>query len=84
MIWSPQRVLSNALEACDVPYGYRGGAIGLVDCDGIPAQTLVLTGTPAGVMFHPLNIWYAGAYLQRGDEVLTMSTHLGVLRNRVR
>jgi len=62
----------------------REGTIGLTDCDGIPARTLILTGTPAGVMFNLLTIWRTRAYLEPGDEVIVVATHLGVLRNRIR
>jgi len=84
MIWSPAEVVANALAGCGVAYETARGPVGLTDCAGIPARTLVLTGTPAGVMFHPLTVWRKGAYLQPGDEVVTVGSRLGVLRNRVR
>jgi 2-keto-4-pentenoate hydratase/2-oxohepta-3-ene-1,7-dioic acid hydratase in catechol pathway len=84
MIWSPAQIASRALEDCDVAYHRRDGSIGLTDCAAIPPRTLLLTGTPGGVMFHPLTLWSAGAYLGPGDEVITLASHLGVLRNRVR
>ena len=55
----------------------------LTDCDAIAAGTLILTGTPEGVMFHLLNIWSPLAYVREGDEVTAAASHLGVLRNRV-
>lgn len=84
MIWPPAAILTRALEACDTVYHREEGTLGLADCAGIPPRTLVLTGTPAGVLFHPVTLWSAGAYLGSGDEVVTTATHLGVLRNRVR
>lgn len=84
MIWSPAEIASRALENCNVDYHRSEGTVGLTDCAGIPARTLILTGTPSGVMFHPLTLWSAGAYLEPGDEVVTVATHLGVLRNRIR
>jgi len=84
MIWSPGEIASRALEACDVSYQRREGTIGLTDCAGIPPRTLILTGTPAGVMFHLLTLWSGRAYLQPGDEVITVASHLGVLRSRIR
>lgn len=83
MIWSPAEILEHALAGCSTTYQTRRGNIDLTGCDGIPAGTLVLTGTPDGVLFHPLNVWRKGAYLQRGDEVVTTGTHLGMLRNRI-
>ena len=84
MIWSPAEIVTRAFEACDVAYHRRDGTIGLTDCAGIPPRTLILTGTPAGVMFHPLTLWSKRAYLEPGDEVITVASHLGVLRNRIR
>jgi len=84
MIWSPAEITARALEDCGVSDHGREGTFGLTDCAGIPPRTLILTGTPGGVMFHPLNLWSASAYLGSGDEVVTAATHLGVLRNRIR
>jgi 2-keto-4-pentenoate hydratase/2-oxohepta-3-ene-1,7-dioic acid hydratase in catechol pathway len=84
MIWSPDEMASRALRDCEVAYQSRAGELGLTDCDGIPAGTLLLTGTPAGVMFHVLTIWAPGAYLEPGDEVWMRAPHLGALHNRVR
>jgi 2-keto-4-pentenoate hydratase/2-oxohepta-3-ene-1,7-dioic acid hydratase in catechol pathway len=84
MIWPPGEILSRALAACDDVYHAASGDVGLVDCAGLPPRSLVLTGTPAGVLFHPATLWSAGAYLEPGDEVVTRATHLGILRNRIR
>jgi len=84
MEWPPEEVLTRAFGACDVDYTTVNGAVDLTDCETIPARTLVLTGTPAGVMFHPVTIWSKRAYLVPGDEVVAAATHLGVLRNTVR
>lgn len=84
MIWSPSDIAARALEDCDVEYHRREGPVALTDCAGIPRGTLLLTGTPGGVMFHPLTLWSKQAYLGPGDEVITVSNHLGVVRNRIR
>ncbi len=84
MIWSPREILDRALADCETPYQLRDETIRISDCERIPAGTLILTGTPAGVLFHPLSLWNAAAYLRSGDEVVTVGTHLGVLRNEVR
>ena len=83
MIWSPQEILAYASAHCADDYRRRAGSVKLTDCSAIPAQSLILTGTPGGVSFHPLNIWYAGAYLQPGDRVVARGTYLGVLNNLV-
>lgn len=83
MIWPPREIVDQALAACGESYETAEGSIGLTSCGGIPAGKLILTGTPAGVAFHLLNLWRPGAYLEAGDEVITIGTGLGILRNRI-
>jgi len=83
MIWSPAEILDHALAGCAVVYHREAGTIPLTDCNGIPMRTLILTGTPGGVLFHPLTLWSKRAYLEPGDEVVTFSSRLGSLRNRI-
>jgi len=84
MIWSPAAIADRALDACHTEYTTAAGSVPLVDCAGIPARTLLLTGTPGGVAFHLVTLWAPWAYLQPGDEVVTFEPRLGVLRNRIR
>ena len=84
MIWSPSEIARRALADCQGGYRSLSGQHSLTPCDAIPAGTLLLTGTPAGVLFHPLNVWRPGAYLITGDVVTAYGAHLGMLRNHVR
>ena len=84
MIWSPLEVLNQALAGCETEYRDDEATLRLADCREIPARTLVLTGTPEGVMFSLANLWFGGAYLQPGDLVTSTGTHLGVMRNTIR
>lgn len=79
MIWRPDELIRRALDACETDFETTAGPQRLAPCDALPARTLLLTGTGAGVRFHPLNIWNPRAYLNGGDRVLTSATHLGVL-----
>jgi len=81
MVWSPQEILSNALADCQSVYTVGPDTVSIVDCDSIPAGTLVLTGTPEGVMFHATTLWNPWAYLQEGDIVTSFATYLGYTRN---
>ena len=45
------------------------------------AGTILLTGTPAEVLFHPATIWTPLAHLHSSEEVLMRAPSLGVLRN---
>lgn len=57
--------------------------VSLLPAGGIPRGTLILTGTAAGVLFKPVNIWNQGFYLQRGDHLITRATFLGHLDSRI-
>lgn len=83
MIWSPGEIARNTLAQCEAPFVSTAGEHRLTPCDAIPEATLLLTGTPAGVAFHYLNVWRASSYLRPGDRVLTYGQHLGMLANRV-
>ncbi len=77
MIWSPQQIASAALDGCEHSYESEAGEARLTDCDGINSGTLLLTGTPEGVMFRPATIWSPWAYLRPGDEVVLRAKWLG-------
>jgi 2-keto-4-pentenoate hydratase/2-oxohepta-3-ene-1,7-dioic acid hydratase in catechol pathway len=83
MIWSPVEVVRRAHQACGTTYQLGGGDYAWPPCGQFDAGTLVLTGTPAGVIFKPLNLWLGSLYLKPGDEVTVSSPGLGLLRNRV-
>ena len=84
MIWSPDEIAARALGACTQTYHRRvEQTLRLTGCDAIPAGTILLTGTPEGVLFHPATLWNPLAYLQSGDEVVVRAPGLGVLWNRV-
>ena len=83
MIWSPQQVLQKSLQQCAEQYESAGAAVSLGDCEPIKAGTVIMTGTPGGVMFNPLTIWAPWAYLGVDDVVRGYGTHLGMLTNVV-
>lgn len=57
--------------------------VSLLPTGGIPRGTLILTGTAAGVLFKPVNLWNQDFYLGRGDRVTTRATFLGHLDNQI-
>jgi 2-keto-4-pentenoate hydratase/2-oxohepta-3-ene-1,7-dioic acid hydratase in catechol pathway len=84
MIWSPERILNEALTNCKVPY-FTADAQTVVtpSCDEVPAGTMLLTGTPGGVMFNVITLWNPRSYLRAGDVVISSGTYLGLMRNTV-
>jgi 2-keto-4-pentenoate hydratase/2-oxohepta-3-ene-1,7-dioic acid hydratase in catechol pathway len=83
MIWTPRQILANALADCKSPYEVGEDILHIGDCERIPSGTLVLTGTPGGVLFKLGSLWNPAAYLQQGDVVTSFGTHLGYMRNQI-
>ena len=83
MILSLDEIVDKALNDADMLYQQGDNTIPLLPSDHIPKGTLILTGTGAGVLFKPLNIWGQQFYLQPGDVVRTQATYLGHLTNRI-
>ena len=83
MVWSPSQILAKTLADCESPYQAGEDIIHIADCEHIPAGTLVLTGTPEGVMFKLATIWSPWAYLRAGDVVTSFGTYLGYTRNEI-
>lgn len=84
MIWPPREIVSQIFRTSDRRYSYAGAEVSLLPTSGVlPPGTLLLSGTPAGVIFRPTNIWNRWMYLSPGDEVVMRSDFLGILRNRI-
>ena len=85
MMWRPVEILQQVFDRSQVPFYYRGGTVALLPPPGaLPAGTIVFSGTPAGVVFKPLNLWNPWVYLRPGDEVVVSADFLGPIRNRIR
>lgn len=83
MRWGPGDILREVFRR---PDGYRYGAsnVSLLAAGAvIPSGTILFSGTPAGVLFRPHNVWNPWHYLRPGDEVVIRSDMLGVIRNRI-
>ena len=85
MILSIEAIVAKALEDGAMPYQRGSDTVPLLPGETIRQSSLILTGTGtgAGVLFKPLNIWGQQFYLQRGDVVRTEATYLGHLVNRI-
>jgi len=78
-----EAIVSEAFEHQHDDYRKGDEPVSLLPHGRIPRGTLILTGTAAGVLFKPLNLWRQGFYLQPGDVVRTEATYLGHLENTV-
>ncbi|MCP5181834.1 MAG: fumarylacetoacetate hydrolase family protein [Pseudomonadales bacterium] len=83
MTWSATEIARQAMQACEQPYQSEAGELRIGACDRVRAGTILLTGTPAGVLFHPVTIWNPWAYLGSGDVVVARARWLGALVNTV-
>ncbi|MEZ5007288.1 MAG: fumarylacetoacetate hydrolase family protein [Chitinophagales bacterium] len=57
--------------------------VALIPKEGIKGGSMILTGTAGGVIFKPVNIWWQGIYLKKGDVVRTEASFLGNLENKI-
>jgi len=84
MAWGPAEILAEILRRRDWTFRRYEGTERLLEADGrIPAGTVIFTGTPAGVIFKPHNVWNPWIYLRPGDEVAIRASALGVIRNAI-
>jgi 2-keto-4-pentenoate hydratase/2-oxohepta-3-ene-1,7-dioic acid hydratase in catechol pathway len=83
MILKPQDIVAQSFANADAPYRRGEARVELIAGGRIPKGTLILTGTAAGVIFRPVNVWNAGVYLAPGDLVRTRADFLGEMSNRI-
>jgi 2-keto-4-pentenoate hydratase/2-oxohepta-3-ene-1,7-dioic acid hydratase in catechol pathway len=83
MIWPLAEIVSRALADDGRRYRHAGGELTLLEGETLPPRSLVLSGTPGGVIFGFGNFWRGGAYLQPEDVVISRASGLGVLRSRI-
>ncbi|MGH8454514.1 MAG: fumarylacetoacetate hydrolase family protein, partial [Nevskiales bacterium] len=84
MLWGPREMLQEIFAREDWSFRRYDGTVPLLPRTGtIPTGTIIFSGTPAGVIFKPVNLLNHWTYLQPGDEVIMRSEQLGVLKNRV-
>jgi len=78
-----EEIVTLAFERKTDQYQKADETVSLMPHANIPRGTLLLTGTAAGVIFKPLNIWNQSFYLKQGDTVRVEGTGLGHLNNTV-
>lgn len=84
MIWNPAQQLEQFFARADWTFHRGDGTVPLLpEPRRIPAGTVIFSGTPAGVVFKPHNLWAPWLYLQAGETVEIRADYLGVIRNRI-
>lgn len=84
MTWGPRQMLNEIFRRADGEFEYHDGLTPLLNAGStLAAGSIIFSGTPAGVIFRPINLWNPWLYLQPGDEVVIRADYLGVIRNRI-
>jgi 2-keto-4-pentenoate hydratase/2-oxohepta-3-ene-1,7-dioic acid hydratase in catechol pathway len=83
MILKPRDIVAQSFASAAAPYRRGEARVELMPEGRIPKGALILTGTAAGVMFRPVNIWNPRVYLAPGDLVRTRADFLGEIINRI-
>lgn len=84
MILEINDIVRQAFDQSERTFFDGDEPVRLLPQGSIPRGTLILTGTAAGVLFKPVNVWNQGFYLGRGDRVITRATFLGHLDNQIK
>jgi 2-keto-4-pentenoate hydratase/2-oxohepta-3-ene-1,7-dioic acid hydratase in catechol pathway len=84
MILEINDIVRQAFDQSERTFFDGDEPVSLLPLGRIPRGTLILTGTAAGVLFKPVNLWNQGFYLGRGDSVITRATFLGHLDNQIK
>lgn len=84
MVWGPAQMLQEIFARENWSFHRHARTVPLLPrARTLPNRAIIFSGTPAGVIFKPVNIWNHWLYLQPGDEVVIRSDQLGVLHNRI-
>ena len=84
MVWRPRKIIGEILERSELNYVHQGSPVRLLPTKGvIPSGTVIFSGTPAGVIFRPLNLWNPWVYLRAGDEVALRANFLGSITSAI-
>ena len=78
MIWQPERLVKEIFDRGGWQFNYQGKGQPLLQGENvIPERTVILAGTPAGVIFRELNFWMPWLYVGAGDRLQLFGTYLG-------
>ncbi len=83
MILKVDDIVNQAFSLKETPFYTNESSVSLLPHGKVTQGSIILTGTSAGVIFKPINIWNQGFYLSLGDEVITSADFLGHLNNRI-
>lgn len=84
MVWNPVQQLEQFYARAGWIFHRGDSTVPLLPLPGrIPAGTVIFSGTPAGVIFKPHNLWAGWLYLQPEEEIAIRADYLGVIRNRI-
>ena len=84
MIWDPAEMIKQIFYRSKWDFHSERGRISLLPEDeNISAGSIILSGTPEGVIFRLVNIWNESFYLAEGDEVVIRAERMGILRNTI-
>lgn len=83
MILRIEDILRQAFTQKAVLYYRNESSLTLLPDSVIKKGSILLTGTAAGIIFKPANIWNPNYYLKLGDKVTTRATYLGHLENTI-
>lgn len=83
MVWKPKQLIAEVFKRDQRDFHYQGKLQPLLtNSSVIPERTLILTGTPAGVVFRSYNFWLPFLFIRPGDTLHLSGTFLGRIENQ--
>jgi 2-keto-4-pentenoate hydratase/2-oxohepta-3-ene-1,7-dioic acid hydratase in catechol pathway len=79
----PKDILKRIFDNNSLSFYSLEQSIDLLANNEIPQGTIILSGTPAGVIFRIANVLNPMVYLQEGDKVTLKADYLGVVVNEI-
>ena len=79
----PKDILELVFNNNSLSFDSAGLALNLLNNNQISKGTIILSGTPAGVIFRITNVLNPMVYLQEGDKVTIQANYLGAVVNDI-
>jgi|GEM_PF-572273 len=84
-IWGPDRIIDEVFRRKDWNFRFPHGEYPLLGTQmpALPSGTLLVSGTPEGILLKRTNWWNPWLFLSGGDEIIIQSNYLGSMQTTV-
>lgn len=84
IIWGPEKCVEEIFNRSDWVFNAGNEEWHLMaHKNRIPTGTIILSGTPQGVIFKKANMWNRSVFLKEGDQILMQGDGFGFITNSI-